>query len=87
MDDVITLPKVNSSELILHLKPVSISHRNIYYNKVIYFNCFQNDANVESVRQIKIAGQKDILIWLHDKIEQAIIVSTEEKSWPAPEPH
>ncbi|KAK9875024.1 hypothetical protein WA026_005834 [Henosepilachna vigintioctopunctata] len=31
--------------------------------------------------ELKISGDKDALCWLRDKIEQAIIVSMEEKSW------
>lgn len=43
---------------------------------------FQNEMNTEDVRQIKTVGQQEILQWLYDKIEQALIVSAEEKSWP-----
>lgn len=42
----------------------------------------QNEINTEQVPQIKIVGQQEILQWLYDKIEQALIVSAEEKSWP-----
>lgn len=45
---------------------------------------FQTEKSMEHTRQIKLTGQHDILLWLHNKIEQAIILSTEEKSWLAP---
>lgn len=59
LDDIVSMPKVNSGELVLNIRP--------------------NEANVGD--QIKINGEKEMLLWLHEKIEQAIIVSMEDKSW------
>ncbi|CAH1961424.1 unnamed protein product [Acanthoscelides obtectus] len=47
----------------------------------LILNLRQSDTNTERLQQIKISGQKELLLWLHEKIEQAIIVSMEDKSW------
>ncbi|XP_072395854.1 intermembrane lipid transfer protein VPS13A-like [Diabrotica undecimpunctata] len=47
----------------------------------LILNMRQNDSSTGKISQIKIAGQKEMLVWLHEKIEQAIIVSMEDKSW------
>lgn len=44
------------------------------------YSLLQNEASGH-VQQIKITGQKEMLVWLHEKIEQAIMVSMEDKSW------
>ncbi|KAG5885876.1 hypothetical protein JTB14_019139 [Gonioctena quinquepunctata] len=67
LDDIISMPKINSTELVLNMR--------------------QNDVNTGRLQQIKISGQKEILVWLHEKIEQAIIVSMEDKSWALTENH
>lgn len=46
---------------------------------LINYGLFKTESNQE--QQIRIVGSKDILIWLHEKIEQAIILSMEDKSW------
>lgn len=35
--------------------------------------------------KLSICGDKEMLTWLKEKIEQAIVVSMEEKSWPVNE--
>ncbi|XP_057653630.1 intermembrane lipid transfer protein VPS13A-like [Diorhabda carinulata] len=60
IDDIISMPKMNCTELILQLR---------------------QNVGTDNLQKIKIVGQKDILIWLREKIEQAIIVSIEDKSW------
>ncbi|KAJ8959925.1 hypothetical protein NQ314_006127, partial [Rhamnusium bicolor] len=47
----------------------------------LILNMRQNEGNSGRMQQIKIAGEKEMLVWLHEKIEQAIIVSMEDKSW------
>ncbi|XP_060526445.1 intermembrane lipid transfer protein VPS13C-like isoform X2 [Cylas formicarius] len=48
-------------------------------------NMRPNDSSTKEC-QIKISGPKNLLAWLHEKIEQAIIVSMEQKSWPLTDP-
>ncbi|XP_066252577.1 intermembrane lipid transfer protein VPS13A-like [Euwallacea similis] len=60
LDDIISMPKMNSVELIINMR--------------------QNETT-QGEQQIKISGPKEILAWLHEKIEQAIILSMEDKSW------
>nr|XP_023015371.1 vacuolar protein sorting-associated protein 13C-like isoform X2 [Leptinotarsa decemlineata] len=67
LDDIVSMPKINSTELVLNMR--------------------QNDVNTGRLQQIKIFGQKEMLLWLHEKIEQAIIVSMEDKSWALTENH
>ncbi|RZC35875.1 vacuolar protein sorting-associated protein 13A-like, partial [Asbolus verrucosus] len=48
------------------------------------FNMRQNENNPRELL-LKISGDKEMLTWIHEKIEQAIIVSMEEKSWAVTE--
>lgn len=41
---------------------------------------FKNENNTRELL-LTITGDKEMLIWIHEKIEQAIIVSMEDKSW------
>ncbi|XP_030755861.1 vacuolar protein sorting-associated protein 13A-like [Sitophilus oryzae] len=41
----------------------------------------RQSENFAGEQQIKILGPKEILVWLHEKIEQAIILSMEDKSF------
>ncbi|CAH1186159.1 unnamed protein product [Phyllotreta striolata] len=47
----------------------------------LVLNLRQNESTTGKLQQIKIDGQKEMLVWLDEKIEQAIFLSMEEKSW------
>lgn len=48
--------------------------------------CFQNATSLtQFTGNLAISGEKEVLNWLGEKIEQAIIVSMEDKSWPMSE--
>lgn len=49
----------------------------------LVFNVRQNPGNFAlATGNLAISGDKEMLAWLQGKIEQAIIMSMEEKSWP-----
>lgn len=49
----------------------------------LVLNVRQNSGNaVPAMNNININGDQNILTWLQRKLEQAIIMSMEEKSWP-----
>ncbi|XP_063908904.1 intermembrane lipid transfer protein VPS13C-like isoform X2 [Zophobas morio] len=64
LDDIISMPKITSTELV--------------------FNMRQSENNTREIL-LKISGDKEMLTWIHEKIEQAIIVSMEDKSWTVTE--
>ncbi|EEZ98160.2 hypothetical protein TcasGA2_TC000586 [Tribolium castaneum] len=50
----------------------------------LVFNMRQSENNTRELL-LTISGDKEMLTWIHEKIEQAIIVSMEDKSWPVAE--
>ncbi|XP_050293548.1 intermembrane lipid transfer protein VPS13C-like [Anthonomus grandis grandis] len=61
-------------------------------NSLPIINCVElilnmrQTENSQDDHQVKITGPKEVLVWLHEKIEQAIILSMEDKSWALPDP-
>ncbi|KAK5650330.1 hypothetical protein RI129_001359 [Pyrocoelia pectoralis] len=62
LDDIISVPQIETKELILNVRQDENKHAN-------------------STGNLAIPGDKETLMWLKEKIEQAIVVSMEDKSW------
>ncbi|KAF5301566.1 hypothetical protein FQR65_LT08871 [Abscondita terminalis] len=62
LDDVISVPQVETKELILNVRQ-------------------EENKFINASGKLTIPGDKETLNWLKEKIEQAIVVSMEDKSW------
>jgi hypothetical protein len=81
LDDIISMPKITSAELVFNMRQVkSVA----FHFSLLSVIILKNESNARELL-LKISGDKDMLTWIHEKIEQAIIVSMEEKSWTVAE--
>lgn len=66
LDEIVSVPKIVEQAIVLNVRGVSDK---------------QKDSSTESQQEYKIRGEQDIIIWLRDRIEQAMVLGMEDKCW------